>query len=308
MRIILSFAILFFSPAVFAQDLTGTWEGPGHGLGTEYAKLVIIKCGDKWVGYSYDEGPGFCQANFEGEFNEVTKRLTGESQGMIRKSADHTQSRFDLHYSVDRGHHYLEGIARPKSAIFQIFSFGIGAGLRLRRTSTKVDTTAFMRGCLVDLAPVKIDSPQVRIDPPKEEKIEKIRDSITMKDVVIKPVDMIEIKAARKNDTVATIQTAAPTIRISLYDNGQIDGDTITVFHNNRVIADHLGVTAKPYQFTIEISREKPVHEIVFVANNLGSIPPNTAVLIIEAGNKKYTLFASTDLSRNSMVRFEFSD
>ena len=306
-RSVLALAILITS-FTQAQDLTGTWEGYGSFGGATYLKLVLIKCNDQWVGYSYDSGPGYCQANFAGYFDESSMRLRGEGKGMIRKTLEHTQSSFNLTYKKFGGVEYLEGPVRPKSTMFQILTFGIGPRTRIRKISNTVDTTEFMRAC-INSDPPAVIPPIVRVEP-KLDSMSVKRDTIIAvpAPVIVTPPPIAEIKQARQNDTVATVVTKEKTITITMYDNGQIDGDTITVFHNNMVIADRLGVSATPYKFTIHIDKDHPSHEIVFVANNLGSIPPNTAVLIIETGDKKYNLFASSDLKRNSVVIFRFEE
>ena len=40
------------------------------------------------------------------------------------------------------------------------------------------------------------------------------------------------------------------------------------------------------------------------VGENLGSIPPNTALMIINAGDKRYQLYLTSDEQKNAMVRF----
>jgi hypothetical protein len=42
------------------------------------------------------------------------------------------------------------------------------------------------------------------------------------------------------------------------------------------------------------------------VGENLGSIPPNTALMIVTAGNKRYQLYLTSDNQKNAMVRFVY--
>ena len=42
------------------------------------------------------------------------------------------------------------------------------------------------------------------------------------------------------------------------------------------------------------------------VAENLGSIPPNTALIVVYAGNKRYELFSSASLEENAVLVFEY--
>ena len=296
---------LLISTISFTQDLSGTWEGSSPGLGVRYAKLVIIKCGDKYVGYTYDSGPGFCHAHFIGEIDKETGRLKGMNDGMIRKTIDHAQAKYNLKYTrLSNGIHTLEGSVHPKSGMLRAFSLGLGSRVEYKRTSTEADTTEYMRRCLAN--------PSITIT--EEDSLENNTTPITNAPVVAEPASerkidsaiYATIKTRRQNDTISTIYTDQPTIRVSLFDNGQIDGDTVTVLHNNSVVTSRLGVTGNPYKFEITIDPAHPRHEVVLIAHNLGSIPPNTAVVIIEAGEKSYRLTASTDLNKNSVIIFEY--
>jgi hypothetical protein len=298
---------LLISIVSFTQDLTGTWEGASPGLGCRYAKLVIIKCGDQYIGYTYDSDPGFCQAHFAGTFNAEKSRLQGKNDGMIRQSFGHTQSRYNLKYKrLTNGIHTLEGAVHPKSGLLTGLSLGIGSRVEYKRTSTEVDTTDYMRRCLAN--PI--------LNAPGNE--DNAADSAMVQAPVVEPppVSMsridsaifVTIKSRRQNDTISTIYTNQPVIRVQLFDNGQIDGDTVTILHNNSIVSSRLGVTGNPYKFEIAIDPGHPRHEVVLIAHNLGSIPPNTAVVIIEAGDKTYRLTASTDLNKNSVIIFEYRE
>lgn len=110
----------------------------------------------------------------------------------------------------------------------------------------------------------------------------------------------------RSNEVAKTITTSAKEIKIDLYDNGEIDGDTITVYHNNEVIVSRKMLTNKPITFTIKADEDSPIHEFVMVAENLGSIPPNTALMIITAGSKRYEVFLTSTEKKNAMVVIEY--
>ena len=40
------------------------------------------------------------------------------------------------------------------------------------------------------------------------------------------------------------------------------------------------------------------------VGENMGSIPPNTALMIVNAGDKRYQLYLTSDDKKNALVRF----
>jgi hypothetical protein len=110
----------------------------------------------------------------------------------------------------------------------------------------------------------------------------------------------------RDNEVVKTIATSAPEIRIELYDNGEVDGDTITVYHNNQVIANRQRLTTKPIVITLKNSAAEPRHELTMVANNLGEIPPNTALMIVKAGGQRYEIRIVSSEQKNAVVIFEY--
>jgi hypothetical protein len=109
---------------------------------------------------------------------------------------------------------------------------------------------------------------------------------------------------ARKAELVKEIKVDTGTIKIDFYDNGQIDGDTISVYVNNMPSVTNTGISAKPVSITVKIDPMRPVQEVIMVGENLGTIPPNTALMIINAGDKRYQLYLTSDEIKNAMVRF----
>ena len=96
-------------------------------------------------------------------------------------------------------------------------------------------------------------------------------------------------------------------IKIELFDNGEIDGDTVTVYHNKQKIIDRQLLGLQPIVYSVKAGAQDRVHEFTLVANNLGRIPPNTALMRITAGDKTYELFASTNLTENASVIIIYS-
>lgn len=96
------------------------------------------------------------------------------------------------------------------------------------------------------------------------------------------------------------------TLRLDFYDNAQVDGDSITVLLNKNVVVSHQKLSTKPITIYLTVDLNKPFHELEMVAENLGTIPPNTAMLIITAGSKKYQLFLSSTQTKSAMVRFVY--
>lgn len=121
-----------------------------------------------------------------------------------------------------------------------------------------------------------------------------------------KQTPLPKVLVERENKLVKTIQVEEENIQIDLFDNGTIDNDTISVFHNNKLVIKHGRLAFNPISLKIKCSPEDKLHELVVVAENLGEIPPNTALMVITAGKKRYEVFLSSNESRNAKVIIEF--
>jgi hypothetical protein len=93
-------------------------------------------------------------------------------------------------------------------------------------------------------------------------------------------------------------------IRLDFYDNGQIDGDSISVLINKRPVLSHQKLGSNPVTTFIKIDPQHSFQEVEMIAENVGSIPPNTALLIITAGKNRYELFLTSSESKSAKVRF----
>jgi hypothetical protein len=111
-----------------------------------------------------------------------------------------------------------------------------------------------------------------------------------------------DVIKTRDNPIVKQINTEEGELNIELYDNGEIDGDTVSIYHNNELVISHAGISTKPVSLKIKIDKQNPHHELVMVANNLGRIPPNTSLMIITAGKKRYEIFISSSEQKNAKI------
>lgn len=122
-----------------------------------------------------------------------------------------------------------------------------------------------------------------------------------IKDITAK-VPIPEVLLTRSNTLVKTIETPEAEMQVELYDNGEIDGDTVTVYHNNSLLVANAGLSANAVRFKIKIDKQHPHHELVMVANNLGAIPPNTSLMVITTNDQRYEVFISSSEQRNARV------
>ncbi len=108
----------------------------------------------------------------------------------------------------------------------------------------------------------------------------------------------------RNNNLIKTIAIENETFTVDLYDNGDIDGDTISLFFNGRLLLSNKRLSDKPLSLTLNTDDNQNVNELVMYAENLGSIPPNTALMIVTDGNNRYEVRLTSDLEKSGVIRF----
>jgi hypothetical protein len=121
----------------------------------------------------------------------------------------------------------------------------------------------------------------------------------------LQTIPITNVFSARETPIIKWIKTPPTDIAIDIYDNGEIDGDTVSVYHNNICIKNNIGISAKPISFTINITPTHPHHEIILVANNEGSIPPNTSLMVVTAAGKRYEVFITASNKKNAKLVFD---
>ena len=108
----------------------------------------------------------------------------------------------------------------------------------------------------------------------------------------------------RDKEIMQVIPVENDSVSISLFDNGIVDGDSITLIYNNEVILTHQLLSSKPLKLSLYIDPQKTGNELVMYAENLGSIPPNTALMIIDDGNNRYQVNVNSSRSSNGAISF----
>ncbi len=113
----------------------------------------------------------------------------------------------------------------------------------------------------------------------------------------------------RKKKLLQTITTKSKIIKIAFYDNGEIDGDSISVFFNEQMILEKQRLRDKAISFILELSALATAsNELVMYAENLGTIPPNTALMIVTDGDKRYEVRITSDLESSGAIKFAMVD
>ncbi len=158
--------------------------------------------------------------------------------------------------------------------------------------------------------PVKKNSSTVKTKPviinPKTDSIKKITQPEIKNPVTAKKIFTPDILKTRENALAQTITVSTEQVTIKLYDNGEIDDDTISVFVDKQLKLSHRRLSTSPIVLTLEFDASDTEHEVVMVAENLGRIPPNTSLMVITAGDKRYQVQITSTEQKNAMVRFKY--
>ena len=117
------------------------------------------------------------------------------------------------------------------------------------------------------------------------------------------PEDATAKLASREIETIQRVSFRSDSLVISLFDNGQVDGDTVSVILNNKIIIAKKQLTENAITSTIYITPEMgDTLQLVLFAENLGSIPPNTGLLTVRDGNERYEIRFAGDLQKNAAI------
>jgi hypothetical protein len=183
---------------------------------------------------------------------------------------------------------------------------------------------------VVDVAPPKVDSSLAVVKEPvavvKEVKTDSIQKVDTVKSVAVQEavapviislrIDSLKEKkeetkkiaesfAKRKAVLNRELELESDSVRLSFYDNGEIDGDSISVFVNGQPVLTHQELQAKAFNLYLHLDSTREVNEISMFAENLGRLPPNTALMVVTDGMHRYEVFMSSSLTENATIRLK---
>ena len=110
--------------------------------------------------------------------------------------------------------------------------------------------------------------------------------------------------AKRKVENIQALYFKSDSLRLTLYDNGEVDGDTVSVIMNGVVIMPKVGLSTNAVNKTIDTREAGDSIQIVMYAETLGSLPPNTGLLIVYDGGDRYEIRFSGDMQKSSGIVF----
>lgn len=109
----------------------------------------------------------------------------------------------------------------------------------------------------------------------------------------------------RENVVAEEIEVESDSLKVDFYDNGEVDGDSISVFFNKQLMAFNRKLSTRAVHFDIVLDSAKQVNELSMFADNLGAIPPNTALMMISDGKNRFEVRLSSNLEKNGTIRIK---
>lgn len=165
-----------------------------------------------------------------------------------------------------------------------------------KSTNTNITATISNNAATTPLLNQNTENKQVAVLPTVEKQVIPNHEHILIPWVLM----------SRENYLVKKIITHSKTISFDVFDNGTIDNDTITIYDNKKMMIDMNRISYKAVHFDLSFNETLKFHEIIVVANNLGSVPPNTALIKYKDAKLDEEVFINTDFTKNAKIIIEY--
>ncbi|MFM1962243.1 MAG: hypothetical protein RLZZ172_1088 [Bacteroidota bacterium] len=118
--------------------------------------------------------------------------------------------------------------------------------------------------------------------------------------------DTVVVKKDRDIFIINTLEFMEDSVHVEVYDNGVVDGDEITLYVNKGILFRNKVLSEKPLQFDLD-GKVFSTYDLQFHANNLGTIAPNTGLIIISTATERKEVNFASDFSKTSSLRIKMN-
>ena len=118
--------------------------------------------------------------------------------------------------------------------------------------------------------------------------------------------DTVVFRKDRDIVVIKTLEFLEDSVHVEVYDNGVVDGDEITLYVNKGVLFRNKILSDKPLQFDLD-GKSFSTYDLLFHANNLGTMPPNTGLIIISTATERKEVTFASDFSKTSSLRVKMN-
>jgi len=311
-----------------AQMITGVWRGK---INKQKVEVKIIQNGDNLTGtaYYYESPTNYRRYGIKGYFDADTNEAVWWDDELLDESSPGSRGKVPLLSRADfncpgDGKMMLDGSA---SKVDNEKQKAGDVHLDKTNTSSFADEWDFVIENYISGAnnPEIIDSvgnlsslkkPEAETTDPlknplgngivRDEPVQKAEPPVqAIKTPAISPnPQTIEEKFVVRKKVFATeIPVAGDSIELRFYDNAQIDGDSISLFLNDKLIFEHIRLTDKAYSIKLPVTDLGASNELIMVAENLGSIPPNTSYMVALVEERRYEARLESTEGSSAMIR-----
>jgi hypothetical protein len=307
-HLLLFFIVTILSGNLFAQNVTGYWQGefssdlvPATGRHTYFMTMALVQEGRKVDGVfttsqmSYPSSPSLIYeiSGRLGKRDSLPYRLT-RGRILLDKIPFEVSQYFncfdEIRYIKNDTAEILYGLWQHTGSISPR-SDGAGGVFWVRRVHLSDSSLAHL-SAEQKVLPNVIASPQP---------------ASTVSANTLPASTPTEKMMTRKKVEQGKLAVNTKNITLNIYDSADVDGDTVSIFLNGKLLIDHQLVSEKPITLNIELDEKLQSNELVLYAENLGSISPNTALIVVNAGDKRYEMFSKANLEENAMLIFEYN-
>ena len=331
MRIAIAVSLFLFCMKASGQSITGVWKGK---LKSAKIELKLVKKGDSLVGtsYYYESKNNYRRYAVRGYFDDETNNVVWWDDILIEDKSPHSSSNAMMAVAdfncPGEGIMKLDGnsslrdnkdairiplnLQKGGSPVFEdewdyvLDNYTAGANdpeIIDSIALVSVPTPAIPDGYeAAPLASVAISQPAAGRTKKPDIQAPALKEEL--KTEASTPLSVEEKFKTRTKILQTVIPVTGDSIELRFYDNAEIDGDSIAVYLNGRMLRQHILLTDHPYTLKLALNELEEDNELVMVAENLGTIPPNTSLMVALVGDKRYEARLQSTEGSSALVRF----
>ena len=322
-------SFLLVAAAIHSQMITGVWKGK---INRQKAEVKIVLNGDSLTGtsYYYESPTNYRRYSIKGFFDVNTNEAVWWDDQLIEERTGNrtTPGKIPLLSRADfncpgggkmmldgkagkpeeenpRGDLHLDKISEGSFSdewdnVIENYVTGSNdpdlidsvSQIARRQVITEQTTEPVIETKTVFVKPAE---PMIAKEEPK---------TIVTTPEPVKQQTVEEKFASRKKTFSKEIVVSGDSIELRFYDNAEVDGDSISLFLNDNLIFEHIRLTEKAYIIKLAVNDLHETNELTMVAENLGSIPPNTSYMVVMVGENRYDAQLQSTEGSSAMVRF----
>lgn len=335
---LLFFIIPVLAPSILpAQMITGTWHGK---INRQKTEVKIIQKGDSLTGTSYYyESPGnYRRYSIKGYFDLRTNEAVWWDDQLLEEKSGRfsigTSGKIPLLSRADfncpgSGKMMLDGKSVKKedpdgndtnlhldksgNTVFEdewdFIIKNYTAGANDPDFIDSVAQVAFQPRSVDMQPPPPVNTIPVMERPEKNESSIVTKPARETKSVPVENTFPVTLSIEEKFKTrekvyLKEIPVSGDSVELRFYDNAEIDGDSISLFLNDKLIHQHIRLSSRAYTIKLAVNELQSSNELTMVAENLGSIPPNTAYMVAIVNEQRYTAYLASTEGSSAMIRF----